>query len=139
MFVFFTVPVSKPAMSVIGGTLLLGQSFQLRCHSDTGTLPITYVLFGPSNLHEVREVTKSGESAIFNPPPIFKRSDLDKFRCNAQNNGRKSPLTGLGEQLQNSTRIIGTKRPVWPVNLFQTMFECLYFFCTVQSHCHNQC
>lgn len=96
-------------MSVIGGPLLLGKSFQLRCHSDKGTLPITYVLFGPDNLRELREVTKSGENAIFNSPPIFKRSDLDKFRCNAQNNRRKTPLTGLGEQLQNSTKIIGMK------------------------------
>uniref|UniRef100_A0A3Q3A612 Platelet and endothelial cell adhesion molecule 1a n=1 Tax=Kryptolebias marmoratus TaxID=37003 RepID=A0A3Q3A612_KRYMA len=106
------VPVSKPVLSVKGGTLFLGKSFQLLCHSENGTLPITYVLFGPDNLREHRQVSKSGEKAVFHRPPIFKSSDLDKFRCQAQNNGRE--MVGLGEQLRRSTKII---EPLWKPEL----------------------
>uniref|UniRef100_A0A3Q3KFN3 Platelet endothelial cell adhesion molecule n=1 Tax=Monopterus albus TaxID=43700 RepID=A0A3Q3KFN3_MONAL len=100
------VPVSKPVLSVVGGTLVLGKRFQLLCHSDNGTLPITYILYSPNGHFESRVVSKPGESAIFNSSAIFKSSDLDKFLCHAKNNQDRPPMAGSGSPLQRSTNII---------------------------------
>uniref|UniRef100_A0A1A8MZW8 Platelet endothelial cell adhesion molecule n=1 Tax=Nothobranchius pienaari TaxID=704102 RepID=A0A1A8MZW8_9TELE len=100
------VLVSQPVLSVVGGTLWLGKPFQLLCHSDKGTLPITYVLFGPDNLPEHRVVSESGEKAIFNLPPISKSSDLNSFLCHARNGQHKPPMISSGEHLRHSTLVI---------------------------------
>ncbi|XP_042247584.1 platelet endothelial cell adhesion molecule isoform X1 [Thunnus maccoyii] len=100
------IPVSKPMMRVVGGTLVLGKSFQLICRSDSGTLPIKYTLHGPNREREVRIVRKPGQQAIFNTSAIYKSSDIDEFMCHAQNNGNRPPMVGQGQQLQNSTKII---------------------------------
>uniref|UniRef100_A0A1A8E988 Platelet endothelial cell adhesion molecule n=1 Tax=Nothobranchius kadleci TaxID=1051664 RepID=A0A1A8E988_NOTKA len=100
------VLVSQPVLSVVGGTLWLGKPFQLLCHSDKGTLPITYVLFGPDNLPEHRVVRDSGEKAIFNLSPIYKSSDLNSFLCHARNSQHKPPTISSGEHLRHSTLVI---------------------------------
>uniref|UniRef100_A0A3Q1GV43 Platelet endothelial cell adhesion molecule n=1 Tax=Acanthochromis polyacanthus TaxID=80966 RepID=A0A3Q1GV43_9TELE len=100
------VPVSKPVLSVVGGTLLLGKRFQLLCHSHRGTLPITYNLHGPNGLNEQRVVTKIGEKAIFNAPAIFKSSELNNFLCHARNGQARPPMETGGMQLPRSTIII---------------------------------
>ncbi|TKS91768.1 Platelet endothelial cell adhesion molecule [Collichthys lucidus] len=64
--VIVKVHVSKPVLSVVGGTLILGKPFQLLCHSDNGTLPITYVLYIPKQPPLYSVVHKPGERAIFN-------------------------------------------------------------------------
>ncbi|CAJ1076407.1 platelet endothelial cell adhesion molecule [Xyrichtys novacula] len=46
------VPVSKPMLRVVEGTLVLGKPFQIICHSDNGTLPIDYTLSGPHRWSE---------------------------------------------------------------------------------------
>ncbi|XP_023252909.1 LOW QUALITY PROTEIN: platelet endothelial cell adhesion molecule-like [Seriola lalandi dorsalis] len=73
------IPVSKPVLSVVGGTLVLGKSFQLLCHSDTGTLPITYTLFYSGNSKEFVVVSNPGEQAIFNSPAILESSELQVY------------------------------------------------------------
>ncbi len=97
------VPVSKPVLSVVGGTLVLGKRFQLLCHSDSGTLPISYTIYGPNRLRESMVVRKPGEQAIFNISAVYKRSDVDSFLCHAKNSLHRTE-TG---QLLHSTNIIG--------------------------------
>ncbi|XP_031176796.2 platelet endothelial cell adhesion molecule isoform X2 [Sander lucioperca] len=104
------VPLSKPMLSVVGGTLVLGKSFQLLCHSDNGTLPITYTLHQPHMLSESRVVSKQGEQAIFNSSAIYKFSDLNSFLCHAKNRQNKPPMTGSG--LLRSTIIEPVSKPV---------------------------
>ncbi|TDH02724.1 hypothetical protein EPR50_G00155680 [Perca flavescens] len=104
------VPVSKPMLSVVGGTLVLGKSFQLLCHSDNGTLPITYTLFNSHMLTESRVVSKQGEQAIFDCSAIYKISDSNNFLCHAKNSENKPPMTGLG--LLRSTIIEPVSKPV---------------------------
>ncbi|XP_024128313.1 platelet endothelial cell adhesion molecule isoform X2 [Oryzias melastigma] len=100
------VPVSKPVLSIVGGTLLLGKPFQLLCQSERGTLPISYTLYGPEKLNESRDVRKPGDKAIFNCPAIFKSSDLSKFLCHARNHKNKVPMIGSGQLMLKSTNII---------------------------------
>ncbi|KAM7386645.1 hypothetical protein PAMA_009318 [Pampus argenteus] len=100
------VPVSEPKLSVVGGVLVLGKRFQLLCHSDSGTLPISYTLHGPNRMSNVKVVSKQGEQAIFNTSAIYKSSDIDNFLCHAKNNRNKPPMTGSGQQLLRSTKII---------------------------------
>ncbi|XP_050929932.1 platelet endothelial cell adhesion molecule isoform X2 [Lates calcarifer] len=100
------VLVSEPVLSVVGGTLVLGKSFQLLCHSDRGTLPIIYNLHGPNKLNEQRVVSKPGEQAIFNSSAIFKSSDLNNFICHAKNSLNSPSMVGNGRQLLHSTNII---------------------------------
>ncbi|XP_033501827.1 platelet endothelial cell adhesion molecule isoform X1 [Epinephelus lanceolatus] len=93
------VPVSKPMLSVVGGTLVLGKHFQLLCQSDNGTLPITYTLRGPNKLYDPMVVTQPGQQAIFNSSPIKKISDLKSFKCHAQNSPNRPPMNETGVQL----------------------------------------
>ncbi|XP_071330208.1 platelet endothelial cell adhesion molecule isoform X2 [Trachinotus anak] len=97
------VPVSKPVLSVVGGTLVLGKSFQLLCRSDSGTLPITYTLVSHDGSSLDRVVSKLGEQAIFNSSAIFNSLDQNKFKCHAKNSQQRLPMTGF---LSNSTEII---------------------------------
>lgn len=100
------VPVSKPVLSVVGGTLVLGKPFQLLCHSDSGTLPIMYTLFSPNRVVESMEVSHPGQQAIFNTSAVNKRSDVDTFLCHARNSPQGTTVTETG-QLLRSTKIIG--------------------------------
>ncbi|XP_070779292.1 platelet endothelial cell adhesion molecule isoform X2 [Enoplosus armatus] len=107
------VPVSDPTLSVVGGTLVLGKRFQLLCHSDNGTLPISYNLYGPDRLTQHRVVSMPGEQAIFNSSAIYKSSDLNNFICHAKNSQHRPPVIGTGQQLLRSANIIGpVSKPV---------------------------
>ncbi|XP_029294159.1 platelet endothelial cell adhesion molecule isoform X2 [Cottoperca gobio] len=106
------VPVSKPMLSVVGGTLVLGKRFQLLCHSDNGTLPIVYTLHTPERRNEVIVVSKPGERAIFNSSAIYKTSDLNGFLCHVKNSQNRAPMTGLGQQLLRSIIIEPVSKPV---------------------------
>uniref|UniRef100_A0A8C2Z0B1 Platelet endothelial cell adhesion molecule n=1 Tax=Cyclopterus lumpus TaxID=8103 RepID=A0A8C2Z0B1_CYCLU len=106
------VPVSKPMLSVVGGTLVLGKRFQLLCHSDSGTLPITYTLNSPGPLAQSSVVSKPGEEAIFSFSAIYKTSDLNSFLCHAKNSEHRPPMIGTGQQLLLSTIIEPVSIPV---------------------------
>lgn len=101
------VLVSRPVLSVVGATLVLGKRFQLLCRSDDGTLPIIYSLHGPEGLIGRRAVSKPGEQAIFNSSAIFKSTQLNNFMCHAKNSQHKPPMVGSVLQLLHSTNIIG--------------------------------
>lgn len=105
--VSYPVPVSKPVLSVVGAMLVLGKPFQLLCHSDSGTLPISYTLYGPDRMPEVKVVSSPGEQAIFNTSAIVKSSDISRLLCHAKNTNNKPPMIGSGQQLLASTKIIG--------------------------------
>ncbi|XP_022612616.1 platelet endothelial cell adhesion molecule-like isoform X2 [Seriola dumerili] len=100
------IPVSKPVLSVVGGTLVLGKSFQLLCHSDNGTLPITYTLFYSDKSKVFMVVSNPGEQAIFNSSAILERSELNKFICHAKNGQNRPPAVGSVQQLLHSINII---------------------------------
>ncbi|KAK5856510.1 hypothetical protein PBY51_008099 [Eleginops maclovinus] len=106
------VPVSTPMLSVVGRTLVLGKRFRLLCHSDNGTLPITYTLRHPEMLPEVLVVNMPGERAIFNCPPIYKTSELKNFLCHAKNSHSRHPEVVLGLQLLRSDIIEPVSKPV---------------------------
>lgn len=91
---------------MLGGTLVLGKPFQLLCHSDSGTLPISYTLYGPKRLLETMVVRKKGERAIFNSSAIYKHPDINSFLCHAKNSQHRTVVTESG-QLLRSTNIIG--------------------------------
>lgn len=99
------VPVSKPVLSVVGHTLVLGKPFQLLCHSDSGTLPIEYTLHGPGRLPERKVLSQTGERAIFNTSAITSISELNRFLCHAKNKQGNPPVIS-GQQLLRSTKII---------------------------------
>ncbi|KAM9346028.1 platelet endothelial cell adhesion molecule [Symphorus nematophorus] len=109
------VPVSKPVLSVVGGTLVLGKRFQLLCHSDIGTLPITYTLFGPNKLADFRRVSQPGEQAIFNSSAIYKHLDLNSFLCHAKNSQHKTTMTDPGLLLHSTNVIEPVSKPVLSV------------------------
>lgn len=89
-------------MSVVGGTLVLGKPFQLICHSENGTLPIVYTLWGPKKM--VKKVNKPGERAIFNISAINAATNINNFLCHANNSQhRKAELA----HVLHSTNIIG--------------------------------
>ena len=94
-------------LSVVGGTLVLGKSFQLLCHSDKGTLPITYTVHGPGGMTEKRVVSRPGQQAIFTLSAISKKSDLNNFICHVRNRQQEPALVGSVPQLLHSTKIIG--------------------------------
>ncbi|XP_062264798.1 platelet endothelial cell adhesion molecule isoform X1 [Platichthys flesus] len=100
------VLVSKPVLSVVGGTLVLGTRFQLLCHSDIGTLPIKYTLHGLGKVIGDQLVSRPGQQALFNPPAIFKRMDLNNFICHASNSNTHPPEVGSVQQLFDSTNVI---------------------------------
>lgn len=94
-------------MRVVGGRLIVGKPFRLRCHSERGSLPITYTLHGPNRQPEVRVVSRPGDEAIFNTSAIQKSSDIQTFLCHAKNNDFNPPTISSGHQLQHTTDIIG--------------------------------
>lgn len=91
-------------LSVVGGTLVLGKPFQLICHSENGTLPIAYSLWGPKKTVQVKVVNKPGERAIFNTSAINAATDISNFLCHASNNQHRKVEPA---QVQRWTNIIG--------------------------------
>ena len=102
-----TVPVSEPVLTVVGGRLVVGRPFALRCHSDSGSLPITYTLHGPRRPAQTREVRWVGEEAVFNTSAVQQSADLLTFLCRAQNNELSAARTSAGQELLDSTEVIG--------------------------------
>lgn len=88
---------------MVGGTLVLGKHFQVLCHSDNGSLPITYTLSSPSGTVETRVVRNPGERAIFNVSALYKASDISKLICRAKNSQHKPVVT----ETLHYTSIIG--------------------------------
>lgn len=83
---------------------MLGKPFQLICHSDSGTPPITYTLRGPKKMVKVKVVNKPGERAIFNASAINAAAHIDNFLCHANNSQHgKAELA----QVLHPTNIIG--------------------------------
>ncbi|KAM8845099.1 platelet endothelial cell adhesion molecule isoform 2-T2 [Spinachia spinachia] len=109
------VPVSKPALSVVGGTLVLGKRFQLLCRSDDGTLPIAYTLNGPGRPAQTVVVSEPGEPAIFNSSAIHKTSDLNDFLCHARNGANRPPASVTGQQMQRLAVVEPVSKPVLTV------------------------
>ncbi|KAM8824800.1 platelet endothelial cell adhesion molecule isoform 1-T1 [Synchiropus picturatus] len=104
MVVQAKIPVSRPTLAVVGGTLVLGQPFRLLCHSSSGTMPITYTLLGPDRAPESQVVRSPGERAVFSTTAVYRSSDISSLLCQAQNT--RAPVNASGEMLLSSTTII---------------------------------
>ncbi|KAJ3600759.1 hypothetical protein NHX12_031734 [Muraenolepis orangiensis] len=130
------IPVSKPVLSVVGGRLVMGKPFALRCHSERGSLPITYSLHGPRGKPQITEVREPGEEAVFNTSAIQKTSEILNFLCHAKNNNN-APMIGLGQELLQSTEIIEpVSRPVltlFPNAAYVSEGQDLTLLCSVQK------
>lgn len=82
---------------------MLGKPFQVLCHSDNGSLPITYTVSSPSSPIATRVVMNPGERAIFNMSALYKASDISKLMCRAKNSRHKPAVT----ETLHYTKIIG--------------------------------
>ncbi|KAL6102687.1 pecam1 [Pungitius sinensis] len=110
------VPVSQPALSVVGGTLVLGKPFQLLCRSDSGTPPIAYTLNSPGAPAETVVASEPGRGAVFNCSAIRETPALSDFLCHARNSDNRPPASATGQQRQRSLRVIEpVSRPVLTV------------------------
>ncbi|KAL0993387.1 hypothetical protein UPYG_G00107170 [Umbra pygmaea] len=95
------VPVSRPDLSVLGGRVILGKSFQLQCHSKNGSLPIDYTLLRDRRQVESRVVRRPSDRAIFNVTSIHRDTDIGSFSCQAQNHPSQSASESSREALQH--------------------------------------
>ncbi|KAL1006029.1 hypothetical protein UPYG_G00066970 [Umbra pygmaea] len=77
------VLVSKPEIKAIG-RVIVGKLFQVRCHSDRGSLPIYYTLLRKNSAINQTAVWESHREAIF-PVTIQHRSDIQDYKCRAKN------------------------------------------------------
>lgn len=95
---------------MVGGTLVLGKPFQVLCHSENGSLPITYTLYSPNGPADPLKVENQGQLAIFNVSALYKTSDMSKLLCRAKNSRHDTVIAGT----LRYTKIIGmldTKKP----------------------------
>ncbi|XP_062853212.1 platelet endothelial cell adhesion molecule [Trichomycterus rosablanca] len=82
------VLVSKPIIKVVG-SVILGNPFQIECHSQNGSLPITYTLKKASEVQGQKKVSGPSERARFTAL-LYSENEINDFRCEAQNNGLHS-------------------------------------------------
>uniref|UniRef100_A0A4W5P4R1 Ig-like domain-containing protein n=1 Tax=Hucho hucho TaxID=62062 RepID=A0A4W5P4R1_9TELE len=100
------VLVSKPEITVIG-RVIVGQPFQVRCHSDRGSLPIEYTLFKKYSEVNLITVQQPHHQAIF-PITIQHYSDMQDYQCKAQNNPK---VYALVSNKLNTTVIVPLSNP----------------------------
>ncbi|XP_041077558.1 platelet endothelial cell adhesion molecule-like isoform X2 [Polyodon spathula] len=91
------VLVTSPILSVIGSSeVLAGKAARLKCHSEKGSPPITYVLLRGNQTVSILAVKQ--EVAVFNVV-MSNTSGSQEYRCEAQNRGASSA------KLSNAVRI----------------------------------
>ncbi|KAF7238243.1 Platelet endothelial cell adhesion molecule [Varanus komodoensis] len=83
--VYVYAPVSRPVLSrPVPQVIVLGKYFQLKCRSDRGTLPITYILYRGNVPVGNQTVTEKNISALFQVKATS-MEDPGEYRCSAQN------------------------------------------------------
>ncbi|XP_033895285.2 platelet endothelial cell adhesion molecule-like [Acipenser ruthenus] len=91
------VLVTRPTLSVIGSSeVIAGKSARLKCHSEKGSPPITYVLLRGNQTVSILAVKQ--EVAVFNVT-MSNTGSTQEYRCEAQNRGASSA------KLSNAVRI----------------------------------
>lgn len=91
----FLVLVSTPSMTVHGNRnkkVILGQPFQIKCHSDIGSFPITYTLKKNHRTLNHTTVSTSSQEAVFTVT-IMSEKEIGEFGCEAHNEGGVSAQT----------------------------------------------
>ncbi|KAG9350386.1 hypothetical protein JZ751_026745, partial [Albula glossodonta] len=103
------VLVSQPLINVYGsnGEVIVGQSFQVQCHCENGSLPITYTLMKNKKPQRSVTIKQPYEKALFNVN-IMKKDELSHFNCRAEN---KKNNTKESEML-NATVIVPVSKPM---------------------------
>ncbi|XP_058848212.1 platelet endothelial cell adhesion molecule-like isoform X1 [Acipenser ruthenus] len=91
------VLVTSPTLSIIGSSeVIAGKSARLKCHSEKGSPPITYVLLRGNQTVSILAVKQ--EVAVFNVT-MSNTGSTQEYRCEAQNRGASSA------KLSNAVRI----------------------------------
>ena len=100
------VLVSKPEITAIG-RVIVGKPFQVRCHSDRGSLPIEYTLWKKYSEVNSTTVQQPHHQAIF-PVTVQHYSDMQDYKCEARNNPKidtvvsnKLNTTVIGEPVES--------------------------------------
>ncbi|XP_062976073.1 platelet endothelial cell adhesion molecule isoform X2 [Elgaria multicarinata webbii] len=124
-------PVSRPVLSQpVPQVVVLGKPFYVSCYSNSGTLPITYILYRGDVPLKNKTVGEKNSPASFQ----VKATDVHvpgEYRCHAQN-GHSITQQSIGE---NITAIA----PVVNINLTRPEYgfvedgQDLSLFCTVGS------
>jgi len=78
------VLVSKPEITV-DGPVIVGKAFWIRCHSENGSLPITYSLKSNNFIRNWTKVSRFQEEARFSAL-ISTPSEITSYMCEAKNN-----------------------------------------------------
>lgn len=81
----FSVLVSIPKISVVQGRAVLGEPFEILCHSDIGSYPINYTLLWDYEPLNTTTVWLPKEQARFKVT-IRRPEEINKFMCEAKNN-----------------------------------------------------
>lgn len=84
-FIFFTVFVSKPEITV-DGPVIVGKPFRILCHSENGSLPIIYTLKrNHFNLNWTKVSNHHDEASFFGK--VSTPAEISSYWCEAKNNG----------------------------------------------------
>ncbi|CAL8389081.1 unnamed protein product [Arctogadus glacialis] len=87
------VSVVRPSISVVGGRVVLGRPFQIRCLSQWGSLPINYTLFWRYDPLNVTTVSTPHQEALFTAT-IHESDDIKLYMCEAANKpGKEGELS----------------------------------------------
>ncbi|XP_045074504.1 platelet endothelial cell adhesion molecule [Coregonus clupeaformis] len=100
------VLVSKPDITA-NGRVIVGKPFQVRCHSDRGSLPIKYTLWKKYSEVNSTTVQQPHHQAVF-PITIQHYSDIQDYKCEAQNNPK---VDALVSNRLNTTVIVPLSNP----------------------------
>ncbi|CAB1344927.1 unnamed protein product [Coregonus sp. 'balchen'] len=100
------VLVSKPDITA-NGRVIVGKPFQVRCHSDRGSLPIKYTLWKKYSEVNSTTVQQPHHQAVF-PITIQHYSDIQDYKCEAQNNPK---VDALVSNKLNTTVIVPLSNP----------------------------
>ncbi|XP_071032778.1 platelet endothelial cell adhesion molecule isoform X2 [Oncorhynchus clarkii lewisi] len=125
------VLVSKPEITAIG-RVIVGKPFQVRCHSDRGSLPIEYTLWKKYSEVNSTTVQQPHHQAIF-PVTVQHYSDMQDYKCEARNNPKID--TVVSNKL-NTTVIVPLSNPglsVVPDLLEVTEGNEMYLICGVEG------
>ncbi|XP_008315964.1 platelet endothelial cell adhesion molecule isoform X3 [Cynoglossus semilaevis] len=102
------VLVSIPKISVVQGRAVLGEPFEILCHSDIGSYPINYTLLWDYEPLNTTTVWLPKEQARFKVT-IRRPEEINKFMCEAKNN-LKITQDPLSKRL-NATVIVPLTEP----------------------------
>ncbi|XP_028828949.1 platelet endothelial cell adhesion molecule isoform X2 [Denticeps clupeoides] len=120
------VLASQPVLSVMG-KVILGRPFDICCHSENGSLPITYSLYYDEDVINTTTVQQPNTTAVFTAT-VNRTEFIWKFRCRAQNHGH-----GYMSEHLNVQVVVPLSEPQLLVAGDITEGDQVYLICSVPS------